>query len=453
MKSPMKTFILSAISIIILFQNNYAQFTELCDSSIDVLGGEYRIYNNVWGTGEGVGDQCIDVSADSTYFSVTMSTHNSGEVASYPFILKGCHFGDCTDSLNPMPIKAEEISSAPFTWKVNTEGASGSWNTSFEAWFSAGSNSFFYDGELMIWIDYSGTAAPAGNKVDKVEIGGHQWDLYFAPWDSWNYMAYRIVEPADSVSLDLKDFIHDAITRGYILATWYMHNMEAGFEIWSDGQGLTTHSFSASVTGGASPVNYPPVSFKLSYPYNNRILDSLTIPFNWEATIDPNEDTVTYSLYLTGNDVDTSLTNLEQPGFIFDGQDILTYDTEYTWYVEASDGIDTTESEHRTFTIELPNGLKQFYKETEEHILHQNYPNPSGISTCIDYEIKTPGFIRLALYDVSGRNIKTIVNNYRQPDNYSVNVNLRDLPGGIYYYKLQVNEVTVGIKKLIVIKE
>jgi hypothetical protein len=41
--------------------------------SIDVLGGEYRINSNAWGSTPG--EQCVTASSDSTYFSVTHPTH------------------------------------------------------------------------------------------------------------------------------------------------------------------------------------------------------------------------------------------------------------------------------------------------------------------------------------------------------------------------------------------
>ncbi len=426
------------------------QFTELCDGSIDIFGGEYIISNNVWGTGEGVGDQCINVTADTTYFSVSLSTHNSEEVASYPFIFKGCHFGTCTDLDNPMPVKVEEISSAPFAWKVSTEGVAGTWNTAFEAWFRSSNSSFGYDAELMIWIDYAGGAAPAGQLVDRIEIGNHEWDLYFIDWDSWNYMAYKITTPADSVHLDLKDFIHDAVTRGYILTTWEMDNMEAGFEIWRDGQGLTTHSFSASVTGGAIPVNYAPAAFGLSSPHNNKTLDSLIITFRWEEAVDPNEDAVSYTLYITGSDIDTVITDIHQPEYTFNGTESLSFNTEYTWYVEASDSMEVTESNHRIFTIEEPSWIDDIIIHKQYGKIIQIYPNPSEGLTTISYELNIQGMVRLVIYDVTGREIKSVLNEYQPADNYEIPVNIKYLQKGIYFFKLQVNNSVIGIKKMVI---
>jgi len=240
------TFIITLIATIKLS----AQVQELCSpESTPVMDGEYHVSNNVWGDGDGVGDQCLNVDPDTSFFEVSLSTHDDPEVCSYPFIFKGCHWGWCTSKDNPLPKKISEIASAPFTWVISTEGASGTWNAAYESWFDATGSGSDYNGEMMIWIDYNGGASPGGSKVGTTNLGGHEWDVYFAEW--WvNYIAYRLKNVTDSVNLDVRDFIHDAVNRGYLQEDWYMHNMEAGFEIWSDGQGLTSHSFSASVTEG-----------------------------------------------------------------------------------------------------------------------------------------------------------------------------------------------------------
>jgi len=211
--------------------------------TIDVLGGEYRILNNVWGA---TTTQCIEVDPSSTYFSVIYSEHDQSGVASYPFILKGYHWGSGTSN-SGMPVKVSKVVTAPFTWSVDPNGAAGTWNIAYESWFSINGGTEPDAGELMVWINYAGGAWPAGSYQGTVSIGGHSWDVYFADWADWDYIAYKITSPTDCVNLDFKDFIDDSVSRGFINPSWYMDNMEAGFEIWRDGKGLTTNSFSGSV--------------------------------------------------------------------------------------------------------------------------------------------------------------------------------------------------------------
>jgi len=232
----------------------YAQADQLCGrgDTLNVMDGEYRVHNNVWGSTPGA--QCINVYPDSTYFSVTLSDHNATGVQAYPFILKGCHWSnsDCTLS-SGMPIKVSEINTAPFIWSVDPNGATGSWNISYESWFSKtndGSN--YHDGaELMIWLRWNGGTSPAGSYVGTVSIGGYSWYVYHlspVPWGDWeHYIAYRITTPVNYVKLDLKNFIDDANSRGYIQPSWYLDNMEAGFELTKGGQWLTSKSFAGLI--------------------------------------------------------------------------------------------------------------------------------------------------------------------------------------------------------------
>ncbi len=215
-------------------------------AAIDALSGQYRINANVWGSTPG--EQCLEMSANSTYFSVVHSTHNSSGVAAYPFIFKGCHWGYCTQN-SGFPLKISEMGATPFTWIIDTNGASGTWNCSYESWFSKAGGTAPDAAEIMVWINYAGGANPAGTKVDTVSIGGADWDVYFVDWTQnigWYYIAYKKVIPVERVDLNFKDFVDDSMARGYLNPDWYMDNMEAGFEIWRDGEGLTSNYFFAS---------------------------------------------------------------------------------------------------------------------------------------------------------------------------------------------------------------
>ena len=233
---------------------------ELCDgSSMSVMEGQYNVMNNIWGSCSGVGEQCIEVDPCSTYFQVTYSTHTGGCVASYPAVYKGCHWGWRTIDSN-LPARVRTLIDVPFSWSVNTGGATGTWNVAMDVWFSVTGNGTPSGAELMIWLRANGGAGPAGTRVaSNVNIGGTTWDVYFADWAIWDYIAYKKVNPADNVSLNLKDFIDDSVSRGFVSHLWYLEAIEAGFEIWSNGTGLTTNSFSTSVTAGPDN-NAPAVS-------------------------------------------------------------------------------------------------------------------------------------------------------------------------------------------------
>ncbi len=83
--------------------------------------------------------------------------------------------------------------------------------------------------------------------------------------------------------------------------------------------------------------------------------------------------------------------------------------------------------------------------------LAQNFPNPFNPSTNINYNVAEEGFVNIVLYDVLGKEVKTIVNEYKPAGSYLIGFNAEDLPGGAYFYKMTVNRFT-DVKKMILMK-
>ncbi|MHC1737539.1 MAG: T9SS type A sorting domain-containing protein [Ignavibacteriaceae bacterium] len=85
--------------------------------------------------------------------------------------------------------------------------------------------------------------------------------------------------------------------------------------------------------------------------------------------------------------------------------------------------------------------------------LSQNYPNPFNPSTVIRYEIPESGNVTLKLYDISGMEIATLVNQEKEPGayEYTLSASVLKLSSGVYFYKLQSNGFT-SIKKLVLMK-
>jgi hypothetical protein len=70
--------------------------------------------------------------------------------------------------------------------------------------------------------------------------------------------------------------------------------------------------------------------------------------------------------------------------------------------------------------------------------LDQNYPNPFQESTTIDYRITEQAAVKLELYDLQGRNLRTLVDAEQSPGLYHVRLDATGLAPGTYYYKLTV---------------
>jgi uncharacterized protein (DUF1501 family) len=85
----------------------------------------------------------------------------------------------------------------------------------------------------------------------------------------------------------------------------------------------------------------------------------------------------------------------------------------------------------------------------ERFALMDCFPNPAKETTTIQYKINTTNHVSLNLLDISGRNLKSLVYQEKEEGDYSVTVNVSDLPSGTYLYRLTTGFVE-ETKKLIV---
>jgi uncharacterized Ntn-hydrolase superfamily protein len=83
--------------------------------------------------------------------------------------------------------------------------------------------------------------------------------------------------------------------------------------------------------------------------------------------------------------------------------------------------------------------------------LQQNFPNPFNPSTVIRYGLAVSGFVSLKIYNVSGKEISTLVNEKQNAGSYGVEWLARDLPSGIYYYRLNTENFSEA-KQMLLIK-
>ncbi len=83
--------------------------------------------------------------------------------------------------------------------------------------------------------------------------------------------------------------------------------------------------------------------------------------------------------------------------------------------------------------------------------LSQNYPNPFNPYTKIDLKIMNAGPVTLKIYDMLGREVYTLINEYLNAGTYSVTFDASNLNSGIYIYKMNANGFTDS-KKMILIK-
>ena len=132
---------------------------------------------------------------------------------------------------------------------------------------------------------------------------------------------------------------------------------------------------------------------------------------------------------------------------------------EYSEYHDISTACTTfnaptaqTARANTCFTFSLVAGTNSNINSVPtKYSLSQNYPNPFNPVTRINFDISKQGLVMLKVYDILGREVKTLVNEIKSSGKYSVDFNGMELSSGVYFYRLESNGFT-DIKRMLMIK-
>jgi photosystem II stability/assembly factor-like uncharacterized protein len=87
----------------------------------------------------------------------------------------------------------------------------------------------------------------------------------------------------------------------------------------------------------------------------------------------------------------------------------------------------------------------------QSYHLYQNYPNPFNPQTTIMFNLPEASFVKLKVFDITGREISVIVNDFRTAGAHEITFNGSGLPSGIYFYMLETDNF-IESKKMALIK-
>jgi photosystem II stability/assembly factor-like uncharacterized protein len=113
------------------------------------------------------------------------------------------------------------------------------------------------------------------------------------------------------------------------------------------------------------------------------------------------------------------------------------------WAVKDNGGI--SKSQTITSLIQISNEFPKAFS------LLQNYPNPFNPNTNIEFSIPKSVFVKLAVYDMLGREVEILVNDQLNPGHYKANWDASKYTSGVYFYKLAAGNY-IETKKMILIK-
>lgn len=106
-----------------------------------------------------------------------------------------------------------------------------------------------------------------------------------------------------------------------------------------------------------------------------------------------------------------------------------------------------------TLPLIVPQQGKQNPDKKLTYSVGQNYPNPFNPSTEISYTLVKDSKVSIKVFDASGREIQTLVNEYKSAGSYKVTFNSsgKNLASGVYFYKMSAGDFT-DVKKMILVK-
>lgn len=126
--------------------------------------------------------------------------------------------------------------------------------------------------------------------------------------------------------------------------------------------------------------------------------------------------------------------------------DICLLNSNYLWICGADGIVLRTTNGGITYTPN--NGISS----PNKFDLSQNYPNPFNQSTLIKLQCPNSGNVSVTVYDASGREVSTLVNEYLTAGTYRLRFEGAGLASGIYYYSLIADGKIINTRKMIVVK-
>lgn len=131
--------------------------------------------------------------------------------------------------------------------------------------------------------------------------------------------------------------------------------------------------------------------------------------------------------------------------------------TEYGTIVSEDSSYSYVAAEMRNLAAHFAPLTSVYTEQTlpKEFSLMQNFPNPFNPATTINFSIPKNGHVTLKIFDSLGKEVAILVNEYKQPGNYQVKLNVEtrhgaSLPSGIYFYQLTAGQTRLTRKMVIV---
>ena len=193
-----------------------------------------------------------------------------------------------------------------------------------------------------------------------------------------------------------------------------------------------------------------PVAPNLLSPPNNFQIANTNQLFLWDTNLYANTFQIQISSDSTFSNLvkDTTKPNIQ--GYRI--PDILQLNTYYWWRVKFFNLLGESpwsavfKFKTRTTGINIiGTNIPEIYK------LYDNYPNPFNPYTKIKFDLPQKDYVKLIIFDITGKEIAVLVNQLLGAATYEINWNASNYPSGIYFYRIMTNSFSFT-KKMVLIK-
>jgi hypothetical protein len=319
--------------------------------------------------------------------------------------------------------------------------------------------SLFIVGFLFLAIYNNSKAQPVPQQI--IPLNGSKWE-YTSPTLLWLlYNTYTAVSFSVQVSLSQFNFTNpylviDTTSTGTVSGIYFIPAGKLSVGI--------TYYWRIGFDGNYSPVwNFTPyaevssgtllISPTLIEPHDSSNNVSLNPTLFWTGV----SGATSYEIQVSQSNnfliTIADINNIATTSNVISG---LTSGSTYYWRVRALNSIGISNwTGNFIFTTQqlpsIPTLVESNFKIPIQFVLMQNYPNPFNPSTIINYSISKFCFVNINVYDVSGKEASTLVNENKPAGNYFIQFKASNLVSGVYFYRMTAGDF-VQTKKLILLK-
>ncbi len=218
----------------------------------------------------------------------------------------------------------------------------------------------------------------------------------------------------------------------------------------------TVYSAFSNTETFATYAGSAPVRPRGGSPVNNVLLTTNSVEISWFLPVQATG--LTYELqYSVNNDFTNAVTvqNIQGTSYIANA---LPTGASLYWRVRSKTGneIHSAYSKVEQFIPNTPTGIGQEAEIPTEFALGQNYPNPFNPATMINFSLPLEVYVSIKIYDMLGREVKTLLAEIKESGFYSIkwngdNGNGEVVAAGSYIYRITAGSF-IQTKKMIFLK-